>query len=303
MPNLNSSRIVDLSTLAPKPPSSAPAGAAGSYVTEVDEAGFDAVARLSMEHPVVVEFYSPRAGAQEMSDTLTKLANAADGKYLLARINVDASPELAKQLQIQAVPLVVAILGGQLVPLWQGTADEAKAQAVLDQLVQLAAQNGIMGRAKPVAAPAPEGEEADAEEPAVDPRFAAADAAIEAGDYATAEAEFDKLIAQNPADAEAQAGRAQVALLARATQLDAEATLAAAKAAPEDVDAQLAAADVEMLLGDAAGAFSRLIGVVRDCAGDDRERARVRLLELFQTADPADPAVLKARRDLTSALF
>ena len=218
---------VDFSTLA------APASG-GSYVTEVDEASFDDIARRSVSYPVVLEFYSPRSqGGQAVSDALADLANAAGGKYLLARVNVDTQPRIAQAMQVSAVPTVVAILGGQVAPLFQGTASREDIARTLDQVVQAAAANGIMGRAEPVTGSAPAGESADT--PAADPRYAAADEALVAGDYARAVAEFDKVLAATPGDSEAAAGRAQAALLARSVGFDPAAINAAAVAGTTDV--------------------------------------------------------------------
>ncbi|HMQ37666.1 MAG TPA: tetratricopeptide repeat protein, partial [Micropruina sp.] len=136
-----------------------------------------------------------------------------------------------------------------------------------------------------------------------DPRFAAADAALERGDFAAAVVEYDKILAQTPNDPEAKAGRAQVALLARSAGIDPSSVLATASTEPDSVDAQLAAADLEVLSGQPDHAFQRLIGVIRETSGAERETVRLRLLELFEIVGPADPAVLKARRDLMSALF
>lgn len=289
------SRAMDLSGIAAAakaPP--VPPGA--SFVIDVDEQNFEAVMQLSTRHPVVVELYSPRANAQALSDDLIALANAAGGAYLLARVNVDAAGQIAQALGIQAVPTVIGVVAGQLAPLFQGTRSKAEAESVIGQLLQVAASNGLVGRAEPVAGGAGETDEAD-------PRFAAADAALERGDFAAAVVEYDKILAQTPNDPEAKAGRAQVALLARSTGSDPAAVLAAAQAEPDSVDAQLAAADLEVLTGQPDQAFGRLIALIRTSVGPDRETVRVRLLELFEVVGAAEPAVLKARRDLMSALF
>ena len=289
------SRAMDLSGIAAAakaPP--VPPGA--SFVLDVDEANFEAVMQLSGKHPVIVELYSPRANAQELSDDLNALANAAAGAYLLARVNVDTAGAIAQALGIQAVPTVIGVVGGQLAPLFQGTRPKAEVEAIIGQLLQLAAENGLVGRADPVAGGAGETDEAD-------PRFAAADEALERGDFDAAVVEYDKLLAQTPNDPEAKAGRAQVALLARSAAIDPASVLAKATAEPASVDAQLAAADLEILSGQAEQAFQRLIGVIRDTSGTERETVRLRLLELFEVIGAADPAVLKARRDLMSALF
>jgi len=288
------SRAMDLSGLAA---AKTPAGA--SYVVEADEVSFENVLNLSMRHPVVVEFYSPRADAQGLSDDLASLANAADGRWLLVRLNVDAVPRIAQALGIQAVPMVVGAIGGQLMPLLQGTRDRAEVSGLIDQLIQAAIANGIVGKAQPVAADAPE---SAASAPA-DARFDAADAAMEAGDYALAVVEFDKILAATPGDSEAAAGKAGAELLVRLGRKDPADVLALAQADLDDVDAQLDAADIELAGGAPEAAFARLVAVVRITAGAERERARVRLLSLFDTIGATDPAVLKARRDLMSALF
>jgi putative thioredoxin len=79
--------------------------------------------------------------------------------------------------------------------------------------------------------------------------------------------------------------------------------VAAADAAPDDIDAAFAAADVQLMSQDVAGAFARLTALVRRTSGDDRTRVRTRLIELFELFDPADPDVIVGRRNLASALY
>jgi putative thioredoxin len=299
---------IDLSQLAarPQPSAGAPGGSGagrvgGSYVLEVTEQTFEAeTIRRSMQHPVVVELYSPRvASGQQLSDALAEIANASEGKFLLARLNVDTAPGIVQALQLQAVPTVLALIGGQVAPLFQGVLPQEQVQAYLDQLLKAAVANGIVGRAEPVGTPA-EGDEGAELGP--DPRFAAADEAIERGDFDAAVAEFDQLLETYPNDPEVKAGRAQAGLFARGAALDPTAALAKAEES-DAVEDQLAAADVEMLTGNAEAAFARLLTVVRNRPGADRDAARVRLLELFETLGNTDERVLKGRRELMSALF
>lgn len=304
--SFNRPGAIDLSQLknaAQQSQASPGASGGGGYVVDVTEQNFDAeVMSKSVQHPVVVEFHSPRVSSgEQLSNTLAKLAAEAAGKYLVARINVDTSPQLVQAFGLQAVPTVVAVIGQQLAPLFQGVLPEDQVRQFLDELLKAAVANGIVGRADPVGG-APADEDPDAEE-APDPRFAEADAALERGDYAGARDEFDKLLAANPNDAEALAGKAQAGLLARTMTLNGDEVLARAGAEPDDVPAQLDAADVELAKGDADAAFARLLNIVRTRPGDDRETARVRLLELFETLGNTDPRVQKARRDLMSALF
>ena len=198
----------------------------GSYVVEVTEQTFEAeTIRRSVKHPVVVELYSPRvATGQQLSDALIDIANSSDGKFLLARLNVDTAPGIVQALGLQAVPTVIALINGQVAPLFQGVLPREQVQAAIDQLLKAAVANGIVGRADPVGGATPD--EDPAEEPVADPRFAAADEALARGDFAAAEAEFDKLLAANPGDAEAQAGKAQAGLFARATRYDPQVVLA-----------------------------------------------------------------------------
>jgi putative thioredoxin len=301
---------VDLSQLAQRAkqaggaPGAAPAGT-GSYVVEATEQTFEAEAiRKSVKHPVVVELYSPRvATGQRLSDALAALAAESAGRFLLVRVNVDVAPGIVQALGLQAVPTVIAVINGQIAPLFQGVLNKEQAGAYIEQLLKAAVANGIVGRAEPVVAGGSAAEAAtEPEEPVSDPRFAAADEALAKGDFAAAAAEFDKLLQANPNDAEAKAGKAQAGLLARASVLDPRAAVARAATSTELID-QLAAADAEMVTGQAEAAFARLIEVVRRSSGEDRNTARVRLLELFETLGSGDPRVLKARRDLMAALF
>jgi putative thioredoxin len=278
-----------------------PYGVGGSYVAEVTEQTFEAeTIRKSLKHPVVVEFYSPRvATGEQLSNALIEIANASQGKFLLARLNVDTAPGIVQALGLQAVPTVIALINGQLAPLFQGVLPKDQVEAAIDQLLKAAVANGIVGRADPVGSESPPAAEP---EPAADPRYAAADAALERGDFAAAREEFDKLLQANPNDAGAQAGKAQAGLFARAAMLDPKSTLAAADGT-DDLNAQLAAADVEMINGQAEAAFARLIGLIKRSSGDQRDLVRVRLLELFETLGNTDERVLKARRDLMTALF
>ncbi len=298
---------IDLSQLkqkAQQPPASAPGGGrtgGGSYVIEVTEQSFEAeTVRKSLQHPVVLELYSPRvATGQQLSDTLAEIANASGGKFLLARLNVDTAPGIVQALQLQAVPTVIALIAGQAAPLFQGVLPAAEVRSAIDQLLQAAVANGLVGRAEPVGGAASTDVTED-DEP--DPRFAAADEALAQGDFAAAEREFDLLLQANPADSEAKVGKAQAGLFARAADLDPQAVLTEA-ATNDAVGVQFDAADVEIVSGLIDAAFDRLITLVKKTAGDQRNQVRVRLLELFETVGATDPRVVRARRALMTALF
>ncbi|HMR50278.1 MAG TPA: tetratricopeptide repeat protein [Arachnia sp.] len=277
----------------------APAAQGASYVTTMTEADFPQIASQSTQVPVIVEFYSPRDPAGEaVSRALESSVNRADGRFLLARVDVDDQPRLAQGLGVQAVPTVIAILGGQVAPLFQGTKPADEIDALLDQVAQVAVANGITGRAHPVSVAAEPGVEE-----IVDPRFEKADEALAAGDYARAVAEFDELLKETPNDPEVIAGRAQAALLERSLAFVPAEVVARAAEAPDDLRAQLDAADLEVIQGEVAAAFDRLLALGARTDADGKEAIRVRLLALFEVVGRTEKVVLTARRRLASLLF
>ena len=287
------SGAVDLSQLANRTGNSG-----GVYFTELTQANFEATVRKSIQYPIVVEFYSDAAPeSAQMGQTLKAMADAAGGAWLLARMNVDTAPQIAQALKIQAVPMVIGVLSGQLIPLWQGSMAKEDAEKIITELLKMAAGNGILGRAEPQSDP----DQAETA-PEEDPRYKSAYDAMERGDYPGAKAEFEKLLAENPADALAKIGKAQASLLSRAAKLDPIQVLARLGADP-DFDTILDAADLDVAMGESERGFARLTSAIAQATGDDRDRLRLRLLELFDTQDPADKVVLNARRALTTALF
>jgi putative thioredoxin len=292
---------IDLSAL--KQPVSRPSPAAtggGSYVVDIDEASFQSVAiDGSMSYVVVLGLWSsraPQSGA--FNDTIGAVVESYAGQILLARVDVDTSPQIAQALQVKGVPYVAGLVKGQPVPLFQGTVDEDEMRRYFDELVKIAAQNGLTGRVQPVGgAPAQEVEEPE------DPRFAAAEEAFMASDFETAVAEYEKLRVQYPADVEVAERLARVKWLSRTKGADLQAARAAAADRPDDVEAQMLVADLDISGGHVEDAFDRLIALVRRTAGDEREAVRERLLELFTVVGIAEPAVMAARRSLASALF
>ncbi|MDR2929996.1 MAG: tetratricopeptide repeat protein [Propionibacteriaceae bacterium] len=290
------SGAVDLSQLSKTP---APTG--GGYVTEVTEATFDATVRKSIQYPVVLEFYSAKAPeSTAMGQTLTGLANAAKGAWLLARMNVDDSPQIVQALQIRAVPMVVGVLSGQLVPLWQGSMPKEDAEKVIGELLKMAAGNGVLGRVEPQGEVSQDGD--DAEQPE-DPRYTTAYDLMGQGDYAGAKAAFETILAADPGDGLAKIGQAQAGMLVRVDKLDFAQAVATANQPDASIDDVMAAADAEVASGEAAAGFTRLITAISQTSGDQRETLRLRLLELFATQDPSDKVVLTARRNLATALF
>ncbi|MFG1816777.1 co-chaperone YbbN [Kribbella sp. NPDC049174] len=315
--NFSRPGAIDLSSLrkpgaAPAGPGGAPAaggapaggGAAGSYVLNVSEPTFQAdVIERSLQVPVVVEFWSPRSQASTaLGPVLVQLSTEYAGKFLLARIDIDANPQLAQAVGVQTVPLVIAVLRGQVVPLFQGAVGEPEARQYFDQLLTVAVANGITGRAEPVGPAASGDASAEEEEPPPNPRYEKAENAVGAGDLDGAIAAYEELLKETPNDAEAKSGLARVQLVKRTQDVPADVRTRAADN-PADVEAQKLVADVDLMGGHIEDAFNRLINTVQVTAGDERNAVRLHLLELFEVVGADDERVIKARRRLMAALF
>ena len=309
---------VDLSTLAPRKDAAA-GGASGSgtgagetaasgsaagsvvsapLVVDVDAASLRDVAELSTRVPVVVVLHTSRSQAStELAGQLETLAREYAGRFELARVDVDAAAEVAQALQAAAVPTVIALIAGQPVPLFQGSVPVDQLRQLLDQVLELAARNGVSGRLASEVESEPDEPE---EETEVERQ---AREAMERGDYAAAEEVYDHAIAQSPADADLKAARNQIRMLGRMDGEDPRALLAAADAPDASVEEQVAGADVALVLGDVNAALGRGLEAVRSHAGEERETARMRLLELFDVIGSSTPEVARARRQLAALLF
>ena len=274
---------------------------AGSYSVDLDEQNFQAEMQAATNAPVVLVFYSAQMPASvTLAEDLDTLADEFEGRFLLGKVDVDAAPGIAQALQIPSVPLVALAMGGQLAPLLQDAPPLEELRALLGQVLQAAAAQGMTGRVQPRGA-APVDEEGD--EGQVDPRYAPAQDALAEGDVDRAVAEYQKLVDANPADVEAAGGLAMAKVLQRTAGIDPQAVRTAAAEKPDDVEAQTLAADLDLLGGHVDDAFGRLIDLVRRTAGDERDRARTHLLGLFAAVGNDDPRVLKGRQNLASALF
>ncbi|MGY1592599.1 tetratricopeptide repeat protein [Geodermatophilus sp. SYSU D00708] len=276
---------------APPPSATAPAGAPGAAVVDVTEATFQTeVLDRSFQVPVVLDLWAEWCGpCKQLSPVLERLAAEGGGSWVLAKVDVDANPALAQGLRVQGIPAVKAVWQGQLVAEFTGAIPEEQAREFVTELVRATTGGAVPGAG-------PEGAEAD------DPRLDAAEAALERGDLAAAEAAYQAIVDAEPDHPVAGLALRQVQLFRRADEAGPDA-LAAADAAPDDVTAQTRAADFLLGTGDVEGAFGRLLDVVRRTAGEDRDQARKHLVELFGIVGDQDPRVADARRQLTLALY
>jgi putative thioredoxin len=284
------------------PPSAAaaPVGAAGpdDAVFDVDEASFQTdVVERSLQQLIVVDLWAEWCGpCKQLSPVLERLAAESNGAWALARVDVDANPRIAQLFGVQSIPTIVAIGGGQPVDAFSGALPEPEIRKWLDSLL-----DALRDKLPGIRAAGENGSGEPVEEPE-DPRFVEAEDAFERGDFDEAKAAYERILAVEPANEQAKAALVQVKFAARAAAVD-PSSVARADAAPEDIDAQLAAADFEVSEQQADEAFARLVNAVRRTAGDERNRVREHLVELFDLFDPADDRVMRARRNLASALY
>jgi putative thioredoxin len=243
---------------------------------------------LSLVRPVIVLMWTTRSPESvDMIKTLGKLEVDYKAAFSLARVDIDANPEVAKAFQTKSVPYAVAIIAEQMVPLFEQAYPEAQVKMVIDKVLTLASEQGV-GQA-PVEQ--------------IEPEEVDAMSALESGDYIAAEAAYKKWLARKPAENLAKLGLAQTQLLMRTEGLDLNTVINQSTAAPTDINLQLKAADVEIVNGGVEAAFTRLLHAVKATSGDDRTKIKNHLLELFALVDPTDPRLAAARKELASAIF
>lgn len=297
---------IDLSALRPPTATSAPGApggtASGAYVIDIsDEQTLRSqVVERSLSVVVMVSFWAPSSPTSiQITATLERLSDEFAGRFVLAKIDVEAQGALAQALGIPGPPLVVAALRGQLAPLLQEALPEQQMRELIQQVLEAAAASGVTGTAEPfTSSPSEPAEPAEPQ-----PRHAAAEAALLAGNVDAAIQAYESALAESPGDPEAIAGLTRARLLQRISTVDEARARAEAAERPGDVNAQIVVADLDLVSGSVDDAFNRLVGVVRRTSGDDRDTARQHLIELFAVVGDDDPRVSKARQKLASALF
>ena len=278
-------------------------GPSTAYAVSVTEQNFQEVLEGSRSAPVLLAFESPGRSPESvrLADDMQTLSNEFEGRFLLGRVDIDAVPQIAQAMQIPSVPLVVLVAQGRPMPLIQDAAPIEELRQAITQVLQQLTASGFTGRHQPRSGVGTVDEETGEEQ--LDPRYIPAQDALERGDIDGAVAEYEKLVAANPADSEAAAGLAMAKLLKRTDGVDLNEARSAAAANPDDVDAQTLVADLDLLGGHVEDAFNRLVDLVRRTTDAERDRARTHLIALFGAVGNEDPRVQRARRDLASALF
>jgi putative thioredoxin len=285
----------------------APAPTAGESVIDVTEATFQAdVIDRSFQVPVLIDLWADWCQpCKQLSPILERLATEAAGQWVLAKVDTEANPRIAQALQVQSIPTVYAVIGGQLIPGFQGALPEPQVREFVGAVLQAAEQANLTGPGSADGAETGAGPGAGAgSEPeiATDPRFDAAEQALAEGDYDTAAKTYQQILDAEPANTEASLALRQLGLLRRVDALD-DSAIARADGVPDDVPAQLAAADYALAGGDVEGALNRLLAALRGTSGEERDSVRDRLVEYFDLLGPDDPHVPPARRALANALF
>lgn len=275
-----------------------------SLVIDVTDQTFEQIAQLSMTVPVVFDLWAEWCQpCKTLGPVIERVTREFDGRVLLGKVDVEANPGLAQAFQAQSIPTVVALVGGRPVPLFQGAIPEEQVRDFFARLLELAAQQGVTGRVTAPDSSGDAGAGAPAE-PEIPEAHRAAVEAAEAGDYERAVAEWEQVLKQSPADAEARAALVQVKLLQRLQGRTMDEIRTAAAERPDDLDAQMLVADLDVSGGHIEDGFLRLLDLYSGRSDeDDRTRIRERLLELFEVVGANDPRVATARRQLANLLY
>ncbi|MPZ61648.1 MAG: tetratricopeptide repeat protein [Propionibacteriales bacterium] len=285
-----------------------PGGGSGAYSVDLNQDNFQTEMQRSMQVPVVLSFWSRQSPpSQQLNAMLEKLADEFEGRFLFAKVDIDANPQIAQAVGVPGAPLVGVVLGGQLAPLAQNAVPEDELRQVLNQVVQTAVANGMNGRVEPRegagTSQADTGEAESMAEEEGDPKYAEAEAALAAGEIDAAIAAYERVLEENPGDDQATIGLARTRLVARTQEIDVAAAREAAAANPADVETQIQVADADLLGGHVEDAFDRLVQTVTRVGGDERDRVRRHLVELFEIVGNDDPRVPVFRTRLANALF
>ncbi len=288
---------VDLAAATAQQPT-ADTGVAGSpsWVTELTMENFQQTAQLSGRVLVVMSLTDRNLPeSAQINQVLTEAVNAQEGRALLATGDLAKAPQLLQVFGVQQGPLVVALMNGQPVPIMDRPMPREHVDQVMAEVLKACIQQGITGTIPPVSG----GEEAEE----LSAEHQEARDAIDAGDYDAALAAYRKALNNKPDDEAAQQGIAQVSLLKRVGEMDAQQVRDRGAAEQDNVQAQIAVADLDVVGGHVEDAFKRLVNFIATHFGEDRETARKHLVELYAVVGVHDPRVNVSRQKLSRVLF
>ena len=287
-------RAFDLSSL--KQPTNLPT----DRVIEANERIFvEQLIPLSKKRLVIVVLWTPRSSESvTLVEVLTALSQRANSgaesqvSWQLATVNADTEPGIVEALRATGVPTTIALIAGQVAPLFEGLLPPEQLTELLAKVSDLAKKQGLTGEGG-----------AEIAEEAEEPEVTAAYGALAVNDLNRAKSEFEKLLARKPQHKDGVQGLANIELLQRITGHDGAEVMEKSEKDPADLTLQKLAADFEFLSGDISGAFARLINLIQLTVGDERETIRLQVLSLFAMLEPDDSELIKARSALARALF
>lgn len=309
--SVNARGAVDLSQLAggggPEPELGQPGGrhAAGadSWVVSIRPEQLQQIVELSGQAPVIVLIHGSDEASQSMRTALADRVDDQQGRVLLAEVDAASSQELTQAQGADQIPVATAFIGGRPVGEFDSSVPADQLGQVVEQMVQLATQNGMTQKLPPQSTRAHDDSQQEKEEPALPPLHQKAHDALEDGDLVGAIAAYEQALKEKPDDADAEIGLAQVRLMQRTQDADVQQVRDAAAESPDEAAAQIAVADLDVLGGHVEDAFARLVGFIQTHSGDDREKARAHLVELYSIVGDTDPRVNASRQRLARALF
>ena len=261
-----------------------------ALVIQVDANSIRDYLAISDSLPVLVLFVQENDPAsQSILSTVKLLTEKTAGKILTLVVDALKSPELAQAFDLKQIPTLLGMLKGQPAPLFVGDQPAEQVQLIIDRVLQVGKENGLTGTVK-VAEPEPE----------LSITHQQAFAAIEENNYPLARSLYEKALLENPNDQLAEAGLAQIKLLIRLEGKDLPSLVGSVG---QDTDAVLDRVDALVATGAASEGFEQLLVLFESTAKDQREPIRLRFVELFLVVGNEDPAVIKARKNLSLLLF